>query len=96
MFSSYARTWVESREQCEKLDKTYDLATIHGNEENTALRSQAKFIYGAFWIGFNDKALEGSFKWAGGSNTTYGTDYNGDYWASGNPSNVRFYSNNLT
>ena len=44
----------------------------------------------SFWIGFNDKALGGSFTWAGGSNTTYGTDYGTDPWESGNPSNVSF------
>ena len=91
MFSSYARTWVESRDQCEKLDNTYALATIHDKEENTAIGSQVKFMNAhSFWIGFNDKALEGSFTWEDRSNTTYGTDYGSDLWASGNPTNVSF------
>ena len=88
MLSSDTQSWNDARKQCQKLDKNYDLVTIHNDEENAALASKAT---GYPWIGFNDIASEGNFAWVGGSNNSYGAEHKKYPWSVIEPNNAGVY-----
>ncbi|XP_047673333.1 CD209 antigen-like protein C isoform X2 [Tachysurus fulvidraco] len=76
-FSTEEKSWIDSREDCIK--KGADLVIISSTEEQ-------KFIIKELdrknaWIGLNDRASEGAWKWVDGSALTQG------YWSMGEPNN---------
>ena len=74
-FFSTPKTWTNAQSDCES--RGGDLASVRSSEEN----AEAYALTGGVstWIGYNDKAVEGSWVWTDG--------YTGDYsnWLSGEP-----------
>ena len=74
-FFSTPKTWSNAQSDCES--RGGDLASVRSSEEN----AEAYALTGGVstWIGYNDKAVEGSWVWTDG--------YTGDYsnWLSGEP-----------
>jgi len=57
-----------------------DLVTINNSGENQWLKSQIMAPY--VWIGYNDVAVEGTFEWSSGENSSYTN------WQAGEPNNA--------
>lgn len=57
-------SWTNSRDYCNS--KGGHLVTINDAEENDALTSR---FGGDFWIGYNDRDVEGEFEWINGSSS---------------------------
>ena len=74
-----ADTWTNQKKNCENLGGT--LAMVKSLKENAFIHSK-KPSGTNYWIGFNDIATEGSFKWPDESSANAFT-----YWDSGEPNN---------
>ena len=74
METSYKQSWDNARSAC--LGMSSDLVSIGNAQEQAFIASEArKHGREHFWIGFNDKRIEGKFEWSDGSPATY-TDWN--------------------
>uniref|UniRef100_A0A7M5XAW9 C-type lectin domain-containing protein n=2 Tax=Clytia hemisphaerica TaxID=252671 RepID=A0A7M5XAW9_9CNID len=72
-------TWDIARQLCEQLKGS--LVTIDSEAENEFLaRESGNRGFSGTWIGYNDKDVEGTFKWVSGATTCY------KKWLSGQPS----------
>ena len=94
MFSVRSKkSWTEAREDCRKLGSGYDLVKIVNKKANDAIRTyiRRKGKREDYWIGFNDRTLEGHFNWADGVETYFGTEYTRYPWGSDEPNSVSLY-----
>ena len=73
------RSWTDAQAKCRERGET--LVNIHSREENMIIKNLISGENDDFWIGINDRALEGNFKWSDGSFVNF-TD-----WAAGEPNN---------
>jgi hypothetical protein len=75
------KTWSSARAHCASFG--YHLVTINGVPENDFVQKIASKLEGGprVWIGFNDRATEGTFVWDESSSSTFIN------WASGQPDN---------
>ncbi len=72
--------WTLAEATCQMLG--YELVTIEDGAENEWVMSTALATADEDWyIGINDRGVEGVWAWSSGSMTTY------DHWASGEPNN---------
>ena len=79
--TSRQQSWDNARSAC--LAMSADLVSIGNAQEQAFIVSEArKHDEDQFWIGFNDKRVEGKFEWSNGSPATY------TYWNSGEPNNL--------
>ncbi|XP_064113636.1 hepatic lectin-like [Macrobrachium nipponense] len=80
-FRKDMKDWESAREYCKSLGS--ELVKITSNAENEFIRNQTVIDY---WIGLNDKDIEGRFKWSVDNSSIQD---NGNYsrWASGQPDN---------
>nr|XP_006813569.1 PREDICTED: macrophage mannose receptor 1-like [Saccoglossus kowalevskii] len=69
--------WDTARERCR--NDGGDLATIHSKEQQAYITSRLRDIDYAMWIGLNDVAWEGQFRWSDGSEVKFVN------WAEGEP-----------
>lgn len=69
LFVTTPKTWDEAQTYCQ-LAGGYSLATINDASEESFLQTQenARGLYN-WWIGLNDKGLEGAWVWANGSSS---------------------------
>ncbi|WP_257462221.1 C-type lectin domain-containing protein [Archangium lipolyticum] len=69
LFVSTPKTWDEAQTYCQ-LAGGYSLVTINDASEESFLQTQeaARGSYN-WWIGFNDKGIEGAWVWANGSSS---------------------------
>ncbi|CAH1774399.1 unnamed protein product [Owenia fusiformis] len=71
-------TWPMARLKCQNLAVGADLVTIMSETEQTFINSKLQAIS---WIGFNDRAVEGSWVWNDGINPIFTN------WGDGEPNN---------
>ena len=65
-----AVTWNDAQQVCESLNS--NLTSIHSAAESDFILGQVRSAdTNEFWIGFTDRANEGSFEWVDGSDVTY-------------------------
>ena len=65
-----AVTWNDAQQVCESLNS--NLTSIHSAAESDFILGQVRSSdTNEFWIGFTDRANEGSFEWVDGSDVTY-------------------------
>lgn len=76
-FSSVTRTWADAQRSCAELGM--GLMTINDSVEDQWLRAQQPS--GSWWLGYNDRAVEGTWVWSDGA-STYSN------WLPGEPNNV--------
>jgi len=74
-----AKTWLE--QEAEAMSLGGHLVTINDGTENTFLVGEFNLFQTNMWIGFTDRALEGTFAWTSGQAVTYTN------WFSGEPNN---------
>ena len=68
-----AVTWNDAQQVCESLNS--NLTSIHSAAESDFILGQVRSAdTHEFWIGFTDRANEGSLEWVDGSDVTY-TDW---------------------
>ncbi|MFN7144503.1 MAG: C-type lectin domain-containing protein, partial [Myxococcota bacterium] len=82
LFCETATSWTSAKATCESVG--YHLATVGGVAEDDWLLSVARTysVSAAYWwIGFNDRAREGTWVWDDGSPVTY------TRWNAGEPNN---------
>ncbi len=78
LFCESASSWTSASSTCASYG--YTLATIDDASENSWMDSTADtYSTGKWWMGFNDRATEGTFVWDSGSASTYTN------WRSGEP-----------
>ncbi|XP_003726792.1 echinoidin [Strongylocentrotus purpuratus] len=89
-YSSYKRTWINADSACRGLGA--HLVSFHNSGESAEVydlwKSYTDVAYTddkdrAYWIGFNDRSYEGSFKWSDGTSVNY------VHWQSGAPNDNR-------
>jgi hypothetical protein len=81
LFCQDMRTWPEAEMFCAGLGG--HLASIHSTAENDFIFQEINaFSHDKAWIGFNDRAVEGTFVWTDASPSDF-TD-----WAPGEPNNA--------
>ena len=77
---SAAASWPSGSANCNTYG--YELLTINDASENSWADSTADtYSTQKWWIGLNDRASEGSFRWASGESVTYTN------WHPGEPNN---------
>ena len=77
-----AVTWNDAQQVCESLNSS--LTSIHSAAESDFILGQVRSSdTNKFWIGFTDRAKEGSFEWVDGSDVTYTN------WIEGQPDDFR-------
>ena len=65
-----AVTWNDAQQVCESLNS--NLTSIHSAAESDFILGQVRSAdTHEFWIGFTDRANEGSLEWVDGSDVTY-------------------------
>ena len=80
MFCTTAASWTAGSSTCNAYG--YELLTINDSSENTWVDTTAdSYSTQKWWMGFNDRAREGSFVWASGEAVSYTN------WHSGEPNN---------
>ncbi len=57
------RSWLNAQADCRARGALWDLATVNNLTENNYLETQ---LANPTWIGFNDRATEGTFVWSNG------------------------------
>ncbi|XP_022093106.1 macrophage mannose receptor 1-like [Acanthaster planci] len=62
-------TWDGAQSKCESYGG--NLVSIHSKEESDFIFEHMGYSEGRFWIGFTDKAKDGTFKWSDGTKTDY-------------------------
>lgn len=77
VFSTTAKNWLDAAKACADLDM--GLVTFDDAAEEQWVRSQLP-APGEWWIGFNDRAIEGTWTWAGAPSTSTYT-----HWKPGEP-----------
>lgn len=65
LFCSDAVTWSEGRDKCRGFG--FDLARIESAAEQAFIWSIAGPTGGEYWIGLNDRDIEGTFAWSDGT-----------------------------
>ena len=74
-------TWKDAQQDCESLYS--NLMSIHSAAESDFTLGQVRSAdTNKFWIGFTDRANEGSFEWVDGSDVTYAN------WIKGQPDDL--------
>ena len=77
-----AVTWNDAQQVCESLNS--NLTSIHSAAESDFILGQVRSAdTNEFWIGFTDRANEGSFEWVDGSDVTYTN------WIEGQPDDLQ-------
>jgi len=80
MFCTSPASWTSGSASCNSYG--YELLTVNNAAENAWADSTADtYSTQKWWIGLNDRAAEGSFRWASGEAVTYTN------WHSGEPNN---------
>jgi hypothetical protein len=70
LFVTNLVTWSEARSYC--VQNGYDLVTISSPEEQAFLTAEeTSRAASPFWIGYNDRGVEGTFTWASGEPAVY-------------------------
>ena len=77
--TSSKKSWDDARSAC--LAMSSDLVSIGSAKEQAFIASETRKYRTPFWIGFNDKRVEGKFEWSDGSPINY------TYWKGGEPNN---------
>lgn len=81
LFCLSTTDWVTAHTRCEDLG--YQLAHIGSKAENDWIQYTAStLLVTDWWIGLNDREVEGSFEWVSGESVGY------TRWASGEPNNL--------
>ena len=76
-FVTSGKKWDAARADCIKMSS--DLVSITSAQEQAFVASQAaKFGNTRFWIGLNDKRVEGKFEWSDSSSVIYKNWYRGE------------------
>jgi hypothetical protein len=79
-YCSLGYNWAQAQSKCQSMGMS--LASVHSLAENDFVGTEAGSIaQGSWWLGVNDQAVEGSYKWADGS------AYNFSKWNGGEPNN---------
>ncbi|XP_070547978.1 C-type mannose receptor 2-like [Ptychodera flava] len=73
-------TWNEANFACEQLGS--QLVTVHSEDINAFLVELTRNRGGPFWIGLNDAAADGKWRWTDGSMLAYSN------WSPGHPSDT--------
>ena len=81
--SEQLESWQDARKECQKIDIKYDLVYINNAELNEFLKQSSEKQ--DYWIGLNDLAEEGIFKWANNEELVYGKLFQRDPWDSLSP-----------
>ena len=76
---SECTSWLKAEGKC--LDSQAHLVSIHNQEENVYI--QHRHAGEKAWIGYNDRSVEGSFRWASDDHTRF------TYWAHDQPNNFK-------
>ena len=80
--TSSRKSWDSARSAC--LGMSSDLVSITNVQEQGFITSITRKYGGErFWLGFNDKRVEGKFEWSDGSRVTY------TYWNRREPNDNR-------
>jgi hypothetical protein len=74
---SITRNWVDAKTEC--ANRGMKLATINDAAEQAYINSQISGNH--FWIGYNDRSVEGTWTWDFGDSTY-------EYWYGGQPDNA--------
>ena len=68
MYNPGATTWIQANDVCR--NQGGYLATISTTSENTAVRNLVSSSFG-YWIGLDDRYIEGTYVWTDGSTFSY-------------------------
>ena len=80
LFCTSTQNWVNARDACDA--EGYALVSIEDGVEDAWVNATADgYSTNTWWIGFNDRASEGSWVWQSGEPVTY------DRWRPGQPDN---------
>ncbi|XP_067686863.1 macrophage mannose receptor 1-like [Haliotis asinina] len=81
------KNWTEARDQCRKVGKNFDIASINSYIEQASLLMLMKEagISDSIWIGLNDQNTNGHYVWQDNSEVTYTN------WNKGEPSDRYTY-----
>lgn len=74
---STCASWIAAEGRC--LDSQAHLVSVHNQEENVYI--QHRHAGEKAWIGFNDRSVEGTFRWASDDHTRF------TFWAANQPNN---------
>lgn len=76
-------SWEDGRNDC--LARNMDLVAVSSAEEQSYLnaRADAMASWASFWIGLNDRAVEGTFEWSNGEEVVYTN------WKGGEPNDYQ-------
>ncbi len=81
LFCATPRSWADAQADCDGWG--YRLADVEDSTENLWIWSQAELVRAgnAWWLGLNDRDIEGTFAWESGSTAAYRE------WRAGEPNN---------